>query len=985
MMVLQEAMREDPEIFEEAERVMDRIRSQRAAYNEEFERLIDNLINSPEDIERTLTIIDEMEELDRFPNDRVVEQVSEARVIAQLAFDRDRAATIMEEGLALLEDDEYASAVETYLSGFELQRERFLERDYGNVFENRTDDAVDEVRSSAQAFVSLAPRYRDSSTALVEAAQEDAVGPLPELVDEYTDVFEEIDERLSAVSEGVSILSEQAEEVRSMRPEDPVDWHIRLVRQLSAGRDNVEVLEGIAGAMQLAQSDSRSEVVEALSERTDVHLAQAAELLQQRLWDEGLGELRIAEEQAQAAVTLSAVGTEAAPDLPVTEATEVLSPELRALFADQHVRRETAVARGDLAETMDAVDARRVPLPVAAELPPLFASKVALAESVESLRQQVAEWRQQAEEYESLVPAVVSETVSSYVSETESALETRLDEVVEHETATLDRIADIRFSRLAQRFETQQGVYDEGVSRLDGVEEVVEQVDQTVGEELEDIEEAEAPEEEADEGEGDEADEVQEVTVVYRYPDEALERFLEAEEDLADLRGDVTSALESYRQEDEYVRADQRIQTRIEDTESLLAEVDELSEQVAGRITAARDQIARAEDLREEGDQFVSETRQAIDNLEIEEARETWQSARDSYFDSLELQQDAAFREEVDQLITDLGAEIQEARNRRIVQEVRQQIDEARTLYEQESYQDAYNILTEARESWAQTNVDPNPEIERLLGYVNAALNFEGTRSLTETEPLYPVLSSYLNVAKQDFSQARTMIDGNRVPEEADQLLARAEDNVDNVTAVRPFNWEARILKLRILRLRDSENFDEVFERRYEEAVEQKDTDPQEALTAFETLAAIDSDYPGIEDQIVELEIELGIRPDPVTEAQIAEANRLYQQAQNTISGGGEAQRRAAISMLEEAVTLDPENSDAQTLLDRLRIESGGQATATLNSAEEQQFRRAEELFIEDNLAQAYAIVQQLLQDEKNQSYPPLVDLEERIASRLGL
>ncbi len=984
-MVLQEAMREDPEIFEEAERVMDRIRSQRAAYNEEFERLIDNLINSPEDIERTLTIIDEMEELDRFPNDRVVEQVSEARVIAQLAFDRDRAATIMEEGLALLEDDEYASAVETYLSGFELQRERFLERDYGNVFENRTDDAVDEVRSSAQAFVSLAPRYRDSSTALVEAAQEDAVGPLPELVDEYTDVFEEIDERLSAVSEGVSILSEQAEEVRSMRPEDPVDWHIRLVRQLSAGRDNVEVLEGIAGAMQLAQSDSRSEVVEALSERTDVHLAQAAELLQQRLWDEGLGELRIAEEQAQAAVTLSAVGTEAAPDLPVTEATEVLSPELRALFADQHVRRETAVARGDLAETMDAVDARRVPLPVAAELPPLFASKVALAESVESLRQQVAEWRQQAEEYESLVPAVVSETVSSYVSETESALETRLDEVVEHETATLDRIADIRFSRLAQRFETQQGVYDEGVSRLDGVEEVVEQVDQTVGEELEDIEEAEAPEEEADEGEGDEADEVQEVTVVYRYPDEALERFLEAEEDLADLRGDVTSALESYRQEDEYVRADQRIQTRIEDTESLLAEVDELSEQVAGRITAARDQIARAEDLREEGDQFVSETRQAIDNLEIEEARETWQSARDSYFDSLELQQDAAFREEVDQLITDLGAEIQEARNRRIVQEVRQQIDEARTLYEQESYQDAYNILTEARESWAQTNVDPNPEIERLLGYVNAALNFEGTRSLTETEPLYPVLSSYLNVAKQDFSQARTMIDGNRVPEEADQLLARAEDNVDNVTAVRPFNWEARILKLRILRLRDSENFDEVFERRYEEAVEQKDTDPQEALTAFETLAAIDSDYPGIEDQIVELEIELGIRPDPVTEAQIAEANRLYQQAQNTISGGGEAQRRAAISMLEEAVTLDPENSDAQTLLDRLRIESGGQATATLNSAEEQQFRRAEELFIEDNLAQAYAIVQQLLQDEKNQSYPPLVDLEERIASRLGL
>jgi hypothetical protein len=56
-----------------------------------------------------------------------------------------------------------------------------------------------------------------------------------------------------------------------------------------------------------------------------------------------------------------------------------------------------------------------------------------------------------------------------------------------------------------------------------------------------------------------------------------------------------------------------------------------------------------------------------------------------------------------------------------------------------------------------------------------------------------------------------------------------------------------------------------------------------------------------------------------------------------------------------------------------------------LSSAEEQQLRRAETLFIQDNAAQAYAIVQQLLRDEDNQRYPPLLDLEERIAARLGL
>jgi CRISPR/Cas system CSM-associated protein Csm2 small subunit len=305
-------------------------------------------------------------------------------------------------------------------------------------------------------------------------------------------------------------------------------------------------------------------------------------------------------------------------------------------------------------------------------------------------------------------------------------------------------------------------------------------------------------------------------------------------------------------------------------------------------------------------------------------------------------------------------------------------------LYQQESYQQAYDLLTEARDLWQQTNVQPNPEIERLLRFVNAALNLENTRTLAETEPLYPVLSSYLNLARRDYNEAQEAVQGSgEAP--AQQLLARAEENVDNVTAMRPYNWEARILKLRILRLRDSENFDEVFERRFEEAVERKDDDPQEALTAFETLAAINPDYPGLQNQIVELEIELGIRPDPVTQAQIAESNRLLTQARQIAAGAGEAQRQAAMSILEEAVTLNPENRDAQILLDRLRIQSGGQATVALSSAEEQQLRRAETLFIQDNAAQAYAIVQQLLRDEDNQRYPPLLDLEERIAARLGL
>ncbi len=429
---------------------------------------------------------------------------------------------------------------------------------------------------------------------------------------------------------------------------------------------------------------------------------------------------------------------------------------------------------------------------------------------------------------------------------------------------------------------------------------------------------------------------------------------------------------------------EERIQRQIADAEALLAEVDELSNAIASRTTSARDQIARAQELRNEGDRLVAQTRQAINSLQVERARELWEAARQRYFESLELQQNAAFRDQADQLIASLGDEIQEARNRRIVQQVRERIDRANALYEQEAYQQAFDLLTEARDLWQQTNVQPNPEIERLLRFVNAALNLENTRTLAETEPLYPVLSSYLNLARRDYNEAQDETQGSSGPP-PQQLLARAEENVDNVTAMRPYNWEARILKLRILRLRNAENFDEVFERRFEQALDRKDDDPQEALTEFETLAAINPDYPGLQNQIVELEIDLGIRPDPVTQAQIAESNRLLNQARQVASGAGEAQRQAAMSILEEAVTLNPENRDAQILLDRLRIQSGGEATVALSSAEEQQLRRAETLFIQDNAAQAYAIVQQLLRDADNQRYPPLLDLEERIAARLGI
>ncbi|MFP4565716.1 MAG: hypothetical protein ACLFNX_04380 [Spirochaetaceae bacterium] len=959
MLTLEAAVRENPDLIEESEKVMDRIRSQREEYNEEFERLIDNLINSPDQIERTLAIIDRMERLDRFPNERVADQVSEARVIAQLAYDRDRAATIMREAARLIDEERYADAVERYLSGFDLQRERFEEREYGNIFVNSVEESIEEVRGSAEAFIETAPELQGDVTALEDAAESDTIEEIDTLLDNYADVFGRVGTRLESVEEGAAQLAEHDEEVASIDPDDPVDWHIRLIRRFAAGRADVAEPDGITGALETARTRSRFDLARAFAGRADVHIDRGVAAAEERSWERAMEELDVARIQADASVRLAVMGTDAETDDEFEEAAVQLPDSLEGLYADGHVRRQTAISRQTLADIMAEVDAQRVDPADTEDLDMLSEAKAAMAARVSEVRELSAGLQQMIASYRTIDEEALSEDAEAHLTRSERAVSDREGEVIEYEVSTLDRIAGLRFTRFTDGFDRGREDYRSGIDFLEGVDEVVEQVTGVDGEQ-------------------------EEVAVTYRYPDRALEQFLAVQDDVQTLRDEVADALESYRGEDEYVLGEQRIEDRIADTAALLEDIDELAEQIASRITSAQDQIARAEELRDEGDGLVAQTRQAINNLQVERARELWEEARRRYFESLELQQDAAFRDEADELITALGAEIQEARNRRIVEQVRDRIDRADARYEQEDYQRAFELLTEARDLWEQTNVQPNPEIERLLRFVNAALNLENTRTLAETEPLYPVLSGYLNLARRDFNEAQAEVegDGESPPQ---QLLARAEENVDNVTAVRPYNWEARILKLRILRLRDSDNFDEVFERRFEEALDRKDDDPQEALTAFETLAAINPDYPGLQDEIVELEIDLGIRPDPVTEAQINESNRLLNQAREVAAGAGEAQRQAAMSILEEAVTLNPDNREAQILLDRLRIQSGGEATVALSSAEEQQLRRAETLFIEDNAAQAYAIVQQLLRDEDNQRYPPLLDLEERIAERLGL
>ncbi|MFP4483216.1 MAG: hypothetical protein ACLFO1_00025 [Spirochaetaceae bacterium] len=992
ILVLQEAVREDPEQIQEAEELLEKIRTIRGDYNDLFEQLIDNLINNPEDIETTLQIIDRMEELDEFPNERVQEQITDARIIAQLAFDRNVASNIMEDARALIQNEEYAQAVERYLTGFDLQRQRFVERDYPEAVVASADDAIRQVQDAAEQFVDVQSDFLAQEERLVAAVASEDLSEIQSNHPPFAERFQAVAALESELVEGLELMQELRSQIAGLHPDDPVDWHLRLISEFTYGPDE-EGREGIFRAVDRFVFDSRSRVTQQFRDTETEVWERARRAFLEEQHDEAQADFDLLagltgfdQETLALATPISETPQvalpEALPEIPETFRDAFLSARTTQVAAEIQSEGAALAARnddipGELPENLDALAERRE-------------VQTAL---VEEARAQRAAWNSFVDEQLDPVGPSGPEPAATRREATTEFVGTLERTFVAREIETVDRIGEIRVAALRDRYTEIAGVLDAGVDLLTGVPQSTREAAVAVvtgGELPEEDPAVPGGEEEAlpevQEGDEDADGESEDVQVDYRYPDAGLELFQQAETQSANLQEDIQAFIGEFEEEPDYVRTSDPIQNHLAEARGLLDDLGSTQNEVAERIVEAENQIARTQELREEGDQLIAEARQATQQEEIEEARELVENARDRFFQALELQQDVDFRRDSDELVQQLGEEILEAENQIVVRRTRQLVQQAESDYDAERYQQAFDTLVEARETWERTHADdPNPEVESLLRYVNAALTLEGSRELAETEPLYPVLSNYLYVAREDFVEAQELINEGR-EQAADNRLVRADENLTNVTAVRPLNWEARVLKLRILQLQNAENFDEIFERRYEDALDQRDENPEEALTALETLAALDPDYPGLRQAIIDLEIELGLRPDPVTEAQIAESNQLYEEAQGIIQGNpGRAQIQAATSLLEEAVSLNPDNSQAKVLLDELRIGLGGRATVALSSEDEQLFRRAQQLFVQNNVAQAYAIVQRLLRDENNQVYAPLLELERRITARLGI
>ena len=942
---------DDPERIRQAEALLRTIRKVRNDYNVLFDSLIDNLTNNPDDIERTLEIVDGMEALDKFPNERVVAQIQEARIVAQLAYDRNLVNERMDEARTLLATGRYTDAIDAYLDLRTLQRDRFEARGYGDIFLNAVDEVVGDIPAVATALQERLPEFQRTGLTITAIAENDIATPNDDVSSAFFTEAAEIVTGLDRARELASEVAALISQVPLQFPDEPVDWYLSIQEILTLGRSDFRGEEGIVYAIEAAYRHALAPLVAARRDR-------ALELFRTGNAAAATGNYGEALEMCRAALQSSRLWAQAeavqAEIFELNPSLELITgrrgPDDGALLvsAQGHVTAATSLMAfyeimNILSETGEDQEQT---------LPALRSQKDFTNGIVGSLQNGRTAWESDRLPFEQLPTGYINGAVAARFTSTTERWQWGLRRAVAHERELARRIAEVNI----------QEIPDTIVSLVDEL---------TALEPL--IGGMEIPVEDGSDA-----------TRTGRFPDDALAGYLSVAATATARIEVIRTTREELIEEPDYVLTSNDILSARGRLDRLEDDLETIHATAEEGIAASRSLIARSQELALVAEARVADMRTAIDALQVEAARNNFQALRDAYLDSLELRENIAFRREVDSLIRALGSELQALENAIVVRRVRELLTRANELYNQDEYVPAQDTLLDAQRTWEQTNVDPNTEIERLLRLVTAALSLEEGRELAFADPLYPILSNYLSIAQDDFDRARNLVNDGRKTQ-AEPLFDRAIENLRNVRDVRPLNWDARILELRIAQIRNADGFMSVFEARYEQAIGRLDSEgPLQVYSELEVLAEINPDYPGIRDQIRRLEIALNLRPDPLDQARRQRALEFFRRARS-LSGGNRDQISVAVSFLEQAIELDPTNDDAAFLLDQLRIRLGGVATVALGTADEQQYRRAETLFSQGQVLQALSVVERLLQDADNQNYPPLVDLRRRIALSLGI
>ncbi len=946
ILILTEVMRKHPERFQEAQELLNRIREAREYYNEKYADLIQAYEGNLED---AYPIIKELEELDPDPNEAAAQSLKLAKETAGFVYNNNRFLRIMDEAGKLLDNGLYYEAIGVYATGFDLSRDIFEDENYGNIIESMVNRLVSTLQSTVSDIVAEGGGFTSLSQDLIATVKDDT--PLENLLTGFQSRAADMSERRETLVRLAKEFIDTEADIRRQGPDEKQVYYLVFLNRLLEGRTDTEVPEGIIYAVERAWTERMQEVETALWDK----LREVYRETDEAYTSGNYPEMR------KSAEALAYYASSFAEFMPAWTDSLYMDEEFNSSsFVEDLIARKLPLYRAallfkdvsssyqTLADMKSAMNDMRQELGEVDTLAEVENIMTDLASVEQTIAMEMNYRRETRVKVEAYAEGPGDFTyILDFVSNMERIVAECSDDAGDLHVAVVDRKAGILLELLHEAYDRMAVNIDRGEEFLEGLVEI--------------------------RGEGEQAAEV-----VYHYPDRALDLFSGAVDTGEKLRNDLDQVTAFLQEEDPAIRQTPPIQERFAEKNELEERLEEQMERINTLTAEAEEKTFLAARYRQEGEKKLEEARRLMEQNRFAAAKERLVSAADRFDESLFYKEDPELRRLRDESIAALYDQINDAENALVIREVRDFIVRGKALYSQGEFGEAQDILLKAANRWSDTNVEPNPEIEYWLSLTQTALSVTSGREIEDTDPLYAEMSQYLNQARADYRTGKKLItDGKK--QEADVYLNKAEKNILYVQQYFPFNKEARVLNLLISRLRDEKQFLEIFKKDFNEAKQLISSNPQKAYIDLKDLEAINPDYPGMAQAILEAEYAAGIKVRPPDRTKINQSAKLYEDAFRIYTGGNRAQYPLALSLLEEAIRLNPDNVAAIRLKDNISVETGGQSTSVFSNEDQQVYLEAVNAFTSGNYPKASILVDILLQDPDNQRNTKLLELQERI------
>ena len=486
----------------------------------------------------------------------------------------------------------------------------------------------------------------------------------------------------------------------------------------------------------------------------------------------------------------------------------------------------------------------------------------------------------------------------------------------------------------------------------------------------------------------------QQLNPVYRYPDAAIKLYDRAgelsTEYIAAIEERQNSLNQNLNAHEDWLNNEALVEvvsSSVEYLQNKKSELELIRMQSSQLLAEARLELDEASYAKNNAASIMEEAQDALNKGNLTQAERLLLEASQRYADSLAIADDENLRKSVDTNVASLSTRIMDAKNELVVKESRELYTQARDALNYDRYEDSETLINAAINKWAETHTEKNPEFETFLELVNTAVSMKTGRVLLASDPLYSEMSQLLSIAYQYYDEGEQYLKSGNT-EKADQALVLAEESLNKIKAVYPLNQEASLLLLKIDRLHNPEKFEEEFAQKVQTAIAQsknKDTMAQ----AYNTLTDyynLEPDYKGLREAIYNLEIELGMRQRPVDNSAAARSTRLVAQAQTQFNNAGSntTKLNQALETVNEALRLNPNNRDAETLKDRISLKIGSSSIIVLSSDDQNLLTQAKKAYQSGNIDAANTYMLRLLNNNPNNiKLKEVEDLNNKIKSQL--